>query len=119
MPAAREEAVAVQPCGPRPFGPTAQSLMAVEVHMPQAVLGHGKALGEEHIGFTCGLDMGNSPRVAVDGDCFFKALAALSAFEVGESGLKVLDADRHCVPLALLVQDILQGKCVCRNMHIL
>ena len=92
--------------------------MAVEVHMPQAVLSGGKALGEKQIGFRFSLDMGNSPRVAVDGDGLFKALATRGAFEVGEGGLEVFGADRHCVPLALLVQDILQGKCVCRNMHI-
>ena len=71
--------------------------------MPQAVLGCGKALGEEQVGFRFSLDMGNSPRVAVDGDGFFKALATLGAFEVGEGGLEVFGADRHCVPLALLV----------------
>ena len=92
--------------------------MAVEVHMPQAVLGRGKALGEKQVGFRFSLDMGDSPRVAVDGSGIFKALATLSAFEVGEGRLEVFGADRHCVPLALLVQDILYGKCVCRNMHI-
>ena len=57
--------------------------MAVEVHMPEAVLRGGETLGEEQIGFGLRFDVGDAPGVAVDGDGVFEGWKMLGGFDVG------------------------------------
>ena len=57
--------------------------MAVEVHMPEAVLRGGETLGEEQIGFGLCFDVGDAPGVAVDGDGVFEGWEILGGFDVG------------------------------------